>query len=265
MTPGLHDSIPEAAYHADRESLSVSGAKVLLRSPAKFRWLQDNPKVSDTFDFGHAAHRLVLGAGASILVCPFDSWRTKDAQQMKADAHAKGEIPLLTADYERVQAMADKLSEHTTAMRLLSDGKPEVSAYADDPETGVRMRCRYDWLGDGYGADYKSCADASPDGFARAVANFGYDAQDDWYRHVADLLGQPLGAFCFVAQEKEPPYIVEVYELDAGFLARGRERNERARRIFAECTATGDWSRGYTGLPYSTLYAPSWAMKDVPA
>jgi hypothetical protein len=33
ISPGFYDDIPEGEYHADRESLSISGAKVLLRSP----------------------------------------------------------------------------------------------------------------------------------------------------------------------------------------------------------------------------------------
>ena len=268
--PGLVLDLDEQEYHADRGSLSVSGAKVLLKSPAKFRWQQDHPVFKDVFDFGTAAHRLVLGVGPNLIVHEYDADKVKSPKATsawkarQAEVREVGDVLLTPDEFATVQAMADKLSEHATAMRLLSEGKPEVSAYADSPE-GVRMRCRFDWLGEGYAADYKSCADASPEGFARSVANFGYDAQDAWYRTVAELLGQPLDAFCFIAQEKEPPYVVEVYELDAAFLARGRERGHRARRIFAECTSSGDWSRGYTGQPYSTLYAPAWAMKDVPA
>ena len=269
--PGLHPDIPEQEYHADRGSLSVSGAKVLLKAPAKFQWQQAHPVFKDVFDFGTAAHRLVLGVGPALVIHDFDPAKVKSPKattawkEQQAEVRGRGDVLLLPDEHAAVRAMTDKLAENPTAMRLLSDGTPEVSAYADDPITGVRMRCRYDWLGDGYGADYKSCADASPDGFARSVANFGYDQQDDWYRHVATLLGRPLEAFCFIAQEKEPPYLVEVYELDEQFRARGRQRNERARQIFAECTASGDWSRGYTGEPFSTLYAPYWATKELTA
>lgn len=270
--PGLHPDIPERDYHADRGSMSVSGAKQLLKAPAKFAWNQAHPVFKDVFDFGTAAHRLVLGVGPTLVVHVPDP--TKDVKSPKATAawkeeqaacRERGDVLLLADEYAAVQAMADKIAANPTAIRLLSDGRPEVSAYADDPITGIRMRCRYDWLGEGYGADYKSTADASPDGFARSVANLGYDMQDDWYRTVASLLDQPLEAFCFIAQEKEPPYLVEVYELDEKFRARGRQRNERARQIFAECSASGDWSRGYTGEPFSTLYAPYWATKELSA
>jgi len=255
-------NLSEAEYHADRHTLSVSGAKVLLRAPALFRWQQDHLVVKDVFDVGSAAHKLVLGVGAPIHPVAADSWRSKAAQEERDAARSAGEIPLLVADYERVQAMADALSRHSTAMSLLSGGEAEVSAYATDPDTGVAMRCRFDYLAYAHAVDYKSTRDASPEGFARAVANLGYDMQDDWYQVIADQIQHPLEAFCFIAQEKEPPYLVEVYELDSAFRRRGADRNRRARQIYAECCETGDWSRGYTGLPYSTLYAPRWATQE---
>ncbi len=50
MRCGVRHEVPRlplrrarADYHADRKSLSVSGAKVLLKAPALFRWQHDNP------------------------------------------------------------------------------------------------------------------------------------------------------------------------------------------------------------------------------
>lgn len=136
--------LDEAKYHADRDSLSVSGAKLLLRSPALFRHRLDHPEHKDVFDLGSAAHKLVLGVGPDLAVIDADSWRTKAAQEERDAARAAGAIPLLKADHERVVAMADRLAEHKTAMTLLSEGEPEVSAYALDERTGVLRRGRFD-------------------------------------------------------------------------------------------------------------------------
>jgi hypothetical protein len=92
---GFHDDIPEAEYHAHQGSLSVSGAKVLLKAPALFKWQQDHPVHKDVFDFGSAAHALVLGVGAPLHVVHADSWRTKAAQEERDKARAEGSIPLL--------------------------------------------------------------------------------------------------------------------------------------------------------------------------
>lgn len=241
---GFHDDIPEVAYHADRSSLSVSGAKLLLKAPALYRWQLDHPTHRDVFDVGSAAHRLVLGVGPEIEVVDADSWRTKAAQEGRDAARAAGRIPLLTADHERVRAMADALASHTLAMRLLSDGRPEVSAYAVDPETGVMRRGRLDWLGSSVLTDYKTAASSDPRDLAGrygAIRKWGYDRQAAWYLDLARDLGHPALAFAFIVQMKEPPYLVTVAYVDEDDLWQAREDNARALQIFADCTATGQW------------------------
>ena len=49
---GLVHGMPEDEYHAHPTSLSVSGAKTLLKSPARFQWERQNPVYKDVFDFG---------------------------------------------------------------------------------------------------------------------------------------------------------------------------------------------------------------------
>jgi len=262
--PGFYPDIPEAEYHADRDSLSVSGAKTLLKAPALFRWQQDHPVHRDVFDFGSAAHELVLGVGPGIAIIPPTSRAKADQEAHKAAkeaARAEGKIPLTAEDAATVQAMADKLSEHETAMQLLSDGKPEVSAYCPDEATGVLRRGRFDWLGASILTDYKTAASVEPWAFAGSVAKFGYHMQAAWYLDLARDLGHPAEAFAFICQEKTAPYLVEVYDLDAPALDRGRDLNRRALERFRDCRESGIWP-GYTGRPFTTLSLPRWAHYD---
>lgn len=244
IATGFYPDVPEADYHADRDSLSVSGAKVILRSPALFRWQQDNPVVKDTFDVGTAAHRLVLGVGAPIRVIDADSWRTKAAQAERDEARAAGETPLLAADYATVQAMADRLSEHRLAMRLLSHGRPEVSAYAVDEDTGVMRRCRFDWLGDAVLTDYKTAHTVDPRDLAGrwgAVKKWAYDMQAAWYLDLARDLGHPAELFAFIFQAKTPPYSVTVARVPDADLADARAANAEALQRFRDCRDSGLW------------------------
>jgi hypothetical protein len=250
--PGFYDDIPEREYHADRDSLSVSGAKVLLKAPALFKWQQDHPVHKDVFDVGSAAHALVLGVGAPIEVIDAPTWQTKAAKEARETARAEGKTPLLTADYQRVQAMADALSSHTLAMRLLSEGRPEVSAYAEDEATGVMRRCRFDLLGPALVTDYKTAASVDPRDLAGkygAVKKWGYDSQAAWYTDLARDLGHPALAFSFVFQMKEPPYLVTVATLRDDDLWEARDRNRHALEIFRDCRESGIWP-GY--LPDDT-------------
>lgn len=243
-TPGFYDDVPEAEYHADRESLSVSGAKVILRSPALFRHQQNNPVHKDVFDVGSAAHGLVLGVGQDFASIDAPDWRGKEAREFRDTCRETGCIPLLKKDADAVMAMADELSSHILAMRLLSDGKPEVSAYALDEETGVMRRGRFDWLGSSVLTDYKTCSSADPRDLAGrygAVRKWGYDKQASWYTDLARDLGHPAAAFAFIFQEKAPPYQVTVAYVDDADLWEARAANRAALERFRDCTASGLW------------------------
>lgn len=249
--PGFHDSIPEADYHADRDSLSVSGAKVLLdESPEMFRYQQEHPVQKDVFDFGTAAHALVLGVGAEIVVHEYDEKKVRSPKSTTAwkdeqkEARSRGAVLLLPDEHQAVVAMADRLSTHRAAMALLGDGKPEVSAYAMDEETGVMRRGRFDWLGPHVLTDYKSAANVNPRNLAGkygAIRKFGYHRQAAWYTDLARDLGHPAAAFAFVFQAKEPPYSVSVVYVDDADLWEARQDNSRALAIFRDCKAADHW------------------------
>lgn len=265
ITPGLYPEVDEAEYHADPSSLSVSGAKLLLKCPALYRWRTDNPQESerkDYFDVGSAAHALVLGIGAPIQVIDFPDWRSGAAKAARDEARLAGQVPLLQHDYDRVRAMAGALLTHPVAEKLFADGEAEVSAYAQDRGTGVLRRGRFDWLNPWAVVDYKTTVSAAPADFAKACANYGYDMQASWYLDLCDLLGEPRETFVFVAQEKEPPYLAEVYELDDAALERGDRRNRRALELYAHCQDTDVWPGYAMGEPYMTLSLPRWALME---
>lgn len=262
MRRGFYRDIPEADYHGDRESLSVSGAKTLLKAPALFKYQQDNPVHRDVFDVGSAAHKLVLGVGDPIYVVPADNWQTKAAREERDLARAEGMVPILPADYEVVAAMAEELQRHQLAMSLLSNGEPEVSAYALDESTGVLRRGRFDWLGIAVLSDYKTAASAEPNAFAASAARYGYHMQAAWYLNLAYDLGHDAQAFAFIVQEKTPPYLVSVVVLDDAAIARGDELNRRALEMYRDCTESDLWPGYMADGDYVTVSLPRWAFRD---
>jgi hypothetical protein len=231
----------------------VSGAKKLLppSCPAIFDYQRTHePESTKTLDVGSAAHQLVLGAGAEIVVVEADDWRTNKAKGERAEAYLRGAIPLLRKDYEPVVAMASALRQHPVAAALLCQdgGLPEASAFFRDAETGVMRRCRYDVLPPHSDnsrliiPDYKTAVSANPERFARAAMEYGYHQQDAWYVDAAaalDLANDPV--FLFVVQEKTAPYLVSVVQLDAMAVRIGRHLNRRAIDLYAECNRTGIW------------------------
>jgi len=271
--PGLYDGIPDADYHADPipgGSLSSTGARLLLppSCPARFQhWRQHGGRPRAAFDIGHAAHRLVLGVGPELVVVDAPDWRTRAARDARDAAHAAGQVPLLAAEYDVVQAMAAALREHPLAGPLLdpSTGRPEVTAAWIDTNTGTWLRARYDWLRDQtHGrpiiVDYKTTDSADPSGIRRSIYRYGYYQQDPWYLDGLAALGVDDAAFLFVFQEKTPPYLVTVVELDDYDRAAGRDRNRRAIDIYAHCTATGEWPGYATDVIPISL--PTWAHHE---
>lgn len=261
--PGFHANIPEAEYHADRDSLSQSGAKTLLESPALFRHRLDHPaEPTDATLLGTLVHTEVLGAGQRMAVIPPTSRAKADQEAHKAarnEALANGLIPVTQERAEQVWAMGAAVMKHPEARALLTGGAAEVSAYAPDLETGVLRRCRFDMLHDDLGVDLKTTSARNRAAFAKSAATYGYHQQHAWYADVAADLGHPLRSLLFVTVTSSEPYEVAVYELDYMAVERGRDLNARALRIFQRCTETGDWSTNHAIQPLSL---PRWAFYD---
>ncbi len=262
--PGVYD-IPADEYHR-QPALSSSGARRLLPPgcPALFRYEQDNPPESTSdFDFGHAAHRLVLGAGADFVSVDAPDWRTKAAKEQRDLARETGAVALLAHEYERVMAMADALTAHPLAILLLApgSGQPEQSLFWTDRPTGVQRRARLDWLPEQTSGrmlvpDYKTSVTVDEEELARAIYRYGYHQQAAWYLDAVTALGlTPVARFLFIFQLKTPPYLVRVVEPTELALTIGRDLNRQAIDLFAECTRTGVWP-GYDDV--SLIGLPGW-------
>lgn len=266
-TPGFHGGVDELEYHAHRSSLSHSGAKLILRSPAHYHWALDHPAYKDVFDFGSAAHARVLGVGSEIVVHEYDAEKVKSPKSTnawkveQAEVRKRGGVLLLPDEYAVVGAMADQLASHRLAMRLLSEGQPEVSAFAPDEETGVLRRSRFDWLGANILTDYKTAVSSEPSAFVRAAANYGYHSQHAWYLDLAGDLGHPAQAFAFIVQEKEPPYVVTVIELPTDLVDVGRVRNRIALQRYRDCVESGHWPGYVSDDDFARPSAPTWALR----
>lgn len=264
---GIYSGISDAEYHGDHDSLSSSGARALLEPscPAIFHHARhEPPNPKPEYDFGHAAHKYVLGEGAHVHEVTFDNWRGSLAQGAREQAWKFGAIPLLTKDIIKAKAMAAAVREHPVAAALLdADGQAELSGYWTDSETGVRLRFRPDWLCELRGrivcVDYKTAKSAHPGAFARSAADYGYHQQDAWYRDglAALEIGDDI-PFLFIVQAKTPPYPVTVLRIHADHVELGRRRNRDAIRTYARCTETGEWPGYGTGI--ETIELPSYSI-----
>lgn len=281
---GLYGKISDLIYHADPDTLSSSGARLLTPPsvPALYRQAQDEPpNPKREYDFGHAAHKMVLGEGSQLVMLdPAKHGITKDGKQSNSPASCglwiataqkarnEGKIPLAKSEIIKAQKMAGVVFGNPIAAKLLAEGTPEVSGYWHDDLTGIRCRFRPDYLPDRPGrmicVDYKTAKSANPAAFERAAADYGYHQQVAWYLDgLRECEISDDAAFLFIVQEKTPPYLMSLIQLDPEHVELGRQQNRRALDLFAKCRADKVWP-GY-GDGIHTARLPGYAVKRIEA
>lgn len=275
--PGVYD-IPVDEYHSDPiegHSLSSTGARRLMppSCPALFRYDQLNPsEPTKTFDFGHAAHKLVLGAGPDLVEVSDDwgkdpnAWRTNAVKERIQEIRDAGGVPLNPVDFSRVQAMADALQQHPVASMLLSPdrGKAEQTLAWQDRRTGIWRRALLDFLPDDapsngrmLAVDYKTTISAHPDAIQKSIHKYGYHQQAAWYLDGIKALGlAEHPKFLFIFQEKTAPYLVTVVELPVVSLRIAQDLNREAIDVYRRCTEANHWP-GYSD-EIELISLPAW-------
>lgn len=269
--PGVYGDMSFEQYLARPELSSTDLLQLVEECPAMFRWNKANPMPpKKEFDFGSVAHKLILGEGKQIEVLKdakgrgFDDFRTGAAREAKQAAYGEGKIPILEKDYAYAQAMAWQVQHHPLAAALLTDGRPEQSAFWKDPRTHVGMRCRFDWLRETRDArmvlpDYKTTSKGLDLlSLERAIYEHGYHQRLAHYRDGAIVLGlgDETTVISVIFQMTKPPFLVRVVQFTPEMIKLGRARNRAAVDTYLECTAANDWP-AYPDIAHVAL--PGWA------
>ncbi|SDY08550.1 PD-(D/E)XK nuclease-like domain-containing protein [Lysobacter enzymogenes] len=280
--------LPADEYH--QRELGVASSTVLKllheKTPAHYRLWVDSAHDNETpaLLFGRAYHCRVFeperyalefavepeGAPAR----PTDAMRNAQNPSESSvarvafwdrwDAENAGKTVLSRFDADRIEAMHAALMANPVVRELLfdEDGANEVSLRWIDPDTGVACKARVDrWKRTArIGIDLKSTDDASPLGFAKAVAKYGYHIQQAHYCAGAAAIDEAFRRYLIVAQEKAAPYLAAVYALDAASESRGFELRQEAMQTMAACLSADEWP-GY-GPETQELTLPAWAYGD---
>lgn len=274
--PGVYDLTMEE-YHGDCcDGPSVSASvlhKIGAECPAKM-WavspLNRNrfpDKEKKEFNFGKAAHALSLGEPnfyANFFVVPDGapnrpskkqrnakkpSQETLDAIEFWDDVALSKKTIVSEEDFVLVSVMSEERMRSPQCARSFQNGVAERSLICRDPETGIWLKVRPDWLPNdperAFIEEYKTARSIQPDLLGSAVFNYGYEGQAALQYDVAEIvLGiKPLG-IAHICQEKEPPCLAELKMFDIDQLEWGRKNNRKAIRLFARC-----WEAHLAGKP----------------
>lgn len=254
---GIHH-LPEADYRA-LDAINKTGLDYIAKSPAHFQAFRAQPpEATDAMLLGMATHLGVFEP--ELLYKKFFArpdgidGRTKEGKAALREIGIKnaGKTMLRSEEFATIEGIMKSIRGHALASQLISGGRAEAAAISQDPEHGVLCKARPDYLrADDMIIDLKTTGNAGFFQFQRSVRDFRYHVQAAWYLKVVNeaLKRSQYKRFVLMVVEKEPPFGVILYELDAEALRIGATVARQNLKTYAECLKRNEWP----GYPETVL------------
>ena len=263
MAKGLVISNKE---YRQMEGISSTELKKLMKSPAHYKHWKDNPQ-EDTpaLLFGRAAHKYILETYDfynEFAVAPNCDRRTKEGKETwnKFVAESEGKDVITQEQFEQIDEMRNVMLATPFVSKLIN-GEHEVSYFWNDEDTGLKCKVRPDSINHNLKVvvDYKTCDNAETQRFMKQAIDLGYDLQASYYLDGVKANTEEDYIFVFIAQEKKPPYAVNILQADDIFIKSGREVYKSMLQTYKECSESGVWY-GYLGQEnqINSLGVPKW-------
>ena len=245
---GTFDLLPSEIYHKCGPALSYSGAKEFRKAPAIYqaylRGEYDRDEVIGTLTHLRTLQRELFDK----TVVTVENRASKDNKSKIAEAEAAGKFVCTVKEYDRVSRMSDAILTDFESRELLehSVGRSEQSHFAIDPETGVLLKCRTDFLlnlGSTFAiADLKYFDDLSDSGIESQIVRMLYDWQAWFYLHVVGLvLGKSSTFFKNIFVMNKPPYLVRCVMVSDEWLERAKIEMQPLIKMYANCLTADRW------------------------
>lgn len=268
LPDGIHYDVPSEVYH--KRVLGVvsnSALSQVARTPRHYRaWVDGLDKESPAMDFGRAFHCALLEPARfaqSFPILPeFKGTGSVAAKARWVEDQGPDAQPIKPEAAERIAAMVASIREHPVAREAVLHGAAEATVLWTDEATGLRHKARADYYRQDKGVllEIKTCRDASPGGFARALSEYRYHVACALYVEGFQALGDPIHHYLMLAIESEPPHCCATYTLTADTEGRGFELLDRDREVLATCLRADYWP-AYSDKTLA-LSLPRWALHD---
>lgn len=282
--PGVYRDMPAEHYHKI-DALNASTIGEFVKSGLHGRHaMQTTRPATGPLYFGSAFHSATLEpddffSRAEVFeeIGPSAEVKHRKTQDEHPDA-----IILRKGWLEQIGDMRDQVIEHDTADYLFNKTKGEneltmiwnIERTIGGVPVTIPCKARADrylkafepYQGSGEVSaiiDLKTCRDASPEGFEKAIADRGYYRQAAWYLAGAVACGLIPDfhdySYIIVAVEKAKPYPVATYPIATAALQYGLNECEAALRNYVKYRM-----HGVADGPSNVLIPlglPNWAMK----
>lgn len=265
MREGIYYSLSNEDYHAD-DAIGSTSVKAISESPAN---LYFNPfKGSKAAHLGSAIHAALLEPEVFreeyLLMENIGSRSSKEYKE--AAACTNPDYILVGSEVETVNKMFETSRLNEDFMDYMrTKGASEVSMFATCPETGLRLKCRFDRLSESipYPLDVKSCRDATERGFSNSFGQYHYHIQAAFYLYVLKLVtGDEPNQFAFFAIENTPPYRNCMYYIGEESLELGRRAIIPALLKIKECQEDETIKTEGIVLPSNEINVPAYLLDD---
>jgi len=242
-------------YHADKERISASGLKIIAgQSLCHFKNRQEGEtEESDALIFGGAYHCFILERNDFYRKYAIldESERTEKDKNMASNknkewkanfleaAASAGQTVITRDGYETIKEMQNALYRNRDVAELLTGGETEVSFHFD--VGNLQGKCRFDYVKGNVAIDLKTTKDASPREFGMDAYRRKYHIQAAFYSDVLTAERGEKTAFYYIAQEKKPPYISQLYVVSDSVIERGRTEYLNALEKLQAAIALNYW------------------------
>jgi exodeoxyribonuclease VIII len=208
--------ISNSEYHGRKTHLSSTNIRTFKKNKKQFKYSLTHELVKQTKAMadGTAIHAFFLERdkfNSDFVIKPADMRLNTKAGKEWAQEH-QSKIIIDSELGNNLYEMEKSFIDSPAKLIYNKSGQSELSYFWDDLGL-VKGKCRPDWISDDGNivVDIKTTTDASPKGFQKSIANWGYHLQLGWYLRGLQKLGLPAKEFIFIAIEKTPPFSVGVY------------------------------------------------------
>ena len=245
-------------------------------SPEKFRYNLEFPtEQTPAMAFGSACHKLILEGkdefDKEYAVAPAVDKRTKAGKEEWEQfvSGNPGKEIVSTDDYSKMVDMSIAIGQSKLAYSILNaKGQTEAAFFWTDKETGEKCKIKCDKVVTTkrrkYIIDYKTTRSAETNRFNSEVFKLGYYMQAGMYAEgvmKAKRL-RKLPGFIFVAQEKDPPYAVNVIEVSDDVMKVGIAKFHELLEKYSDCKAADIWPGYCDDVPNETNLPGWWSLQE---
>jgi hypothetical protein len=241
---GIIRDLPNKDYHGDREYLSSSGLKLLLKDPKEFhkKYIlnQDERKESNAFDEGSYAHSLILEPHKieeEYRFFPGFSKRGKEWDEFK-ESH-KGFYILSKAQKVRTEDLVQGYHNNEVAKTLMIGTDKELTCLVEIDGVKIKVRADAIHLDAGYIVDVKTTGFSAEHGsFKMTIKQFGYDLSAALYSMAfSKHLNKPFDFYFLVLSKQDGA--CEVFKTSRETMENGMAQVREAIRLYKKYTENG--------------------------